>query len=225
MAQRTYEIVYIVNPDASEDTLNSLSENFQSIITTQGGTIVKAETMGKRRFAYPIGRLKEGTYQLIEVEGTGKEIAELERRMRVNDAIVRYMTVRVDEDRQRAEKFRARRERVAAKRGGVGKATSSVGDNDDTENPVEDTAPVRGQGGQGGQAQHRRFRRRKVSQLMRDKVDIIDFKDVKLLEQYIPERGKIMPRRLSSNTAIHQRMLAEAIKRARILAMLPFATD
>ncbi len=77
-----------------------------------------------------------------------------------------------------------------------------------------------GRGGPGG----RRMHRRKVCRFCLDKVDLIDFKDVKLLQNYIPERGKILPRRISGSCATHQRMLAEAIKRARNIALLPYAT-
>ena len=77
-----------------------------------------------------------------------------------------------------------------------------------------------GGGGRGG-----RFRRRKVCRFCLDKVDIIDFKDVKLLTNYIPERSKVLPRRISGSCAPHQRMLAEAIKRARNIALLPYAAD
>lgn len=69
----------------------------------------------------------------------------------------------------------------------------------------------------------RRSRRRKICRFCIDKVDLIDFKDVRLLQNYIPERGKILPRRLSGSCATHQRMLAEAIKRARNIALLPYA--
>ena len=75
--------------------------------------------------------------------------------------------------------------------------------------------------GRGG----RRMQRRKSCRFCIDKVDLIDFKDVKLLQSYIPERGKILPRRISGTCALHQRKLQNAIKRARIAAMLPFATD
>jgi len=81
-----------------------------------------------------------------------------------------------------------------------------------------------GPGGRGGAA-GRRMRRRKVCRFCLDKVDIIDFKDVKLLQNYIPERGKVLPRRISGSCAPHQRMLAEAIKRARNIALLPYAAD
>ena len=78
--------------------------------------------------------------------------------------------------------------------------------------------PMPGRGG-------RRMQRRKICRFCMDKVDLIDFKDVKLLQSYIPERGKILPRRISGACAAHQRMLAEAIKRARNIALLPYAAD
>ena len=81
----------------------------------------------------------------------------------------------------------------------------------------------RGGGGRGGGG--RRMHRRKICRFCIEKVDLIDFKDVKLLQNYIPERGKILPRRISGSCATHQRMLAEAIKRARNIALLPYATD
>jgi small subunit ribosomal protein S18 len=71
----------------------------------------------------------------------------------------------------------------------------------------------------------RRMQRRKICRFCIDKVDRIDFKDVKLLQSYTPERGKILPRRISGVCAAHQRMLAEAIKRARNIAFLPYAAD
>ena len=135
--KRVYEVIFIVDPDTQEEELTKLTTNLSGVITDQGGTITRNEVLGRRQLAYRIGRKNEGVYVLFEVEGTGGEIAELERRMRVNDAIMRYMTVRVDEDRQRAEKLRARRQRKAAKRpgfvaaaGGGGSASSRSGGNE-----------------------------------------------------------------------------------------------
>jgi small subunit ribosomal protein S18 len=68
-------------------------------------------------------------------------------------------------------------------------------------------------------------RRRRVCRFCMEKQDLIDFKDVRFLQNYTPERGKIIPRRITGNCAIHQRMLAEAIKRARNIALLPYTTD
>src|SRR5205814_3560470 len=115
--KRQYEVVFIVDPTA-DDEVSKLSESFAQIVTDQGGTVTKSEVMGKRQLAYEILHHKNGTFVLLEIEGSGREIAELERRMRVNDRIIRYITVRVDEDRRRAEKFKAKRARKAAKRPG-----------------------------------------------------------------------------------------------------------
>jgi small subunit ribosomal protein S18 len=69
------------------------------------------------------------------------------------------------------------------------------------------------------------FRRRKVCKFCVDKIEYIDYKDLKLLSQFIPERAKILPRRISGTCARHQRLLQQAIKRARIVALLPFTSD
>ena len=114
--KRIYEVVFIIDPDTPDEEIKRLTENLQGIITDQGGTITKSEVMGRRQLAYQIGRKNEGVYVLFEIEGTGREIAELERRMRVSDQVIRYLTVRVDEERRRAEKLKARRARKAAKR-------------------------------------------------------------------------------------------------------------
>lgn len=114
--QRQYEVLFIIDPGADDDEVAKITDTFKQIITDQGGTITKAETLGRRQLAYEILRKKEGTFVDIELEGSGKEIAELERRMRVNDRVLRYLTVRMDEDRRRADKFKDKRARKAAKR-------------------------------------------------------------------------------------------------------------
>jgi small subunit ribosomal protein S6 len=120
--QRTYEVMFIVDSKTSDEDITRLNENLLQVITDQGGTVTKQENMGRRQLAYPIGRQTEGHYVLFEVDGSGREIAELERRMRVNDQVIRYITVRVDEDRRRAEKFKAKRARKASKRPSSGNA-------------------------------------------------------------------------------------------------------
>ena len=114
-SKRQYEVVFIVDPTV-DDEVAKLTDNFKQVITDQGGVVTKAETMGKRQLAYEILHKKEGTFVLMEIEGSGREIAELERRMRVNDRVLRYLTVRVDEDRRRADKLKDRRTRKAAKK-------------------------------------------------------------------------------------------------------------
>ena len=84
-------------------------------------------------------------------------------------------------------------------------------------------------GGAGDKAQGQRrgglFRRRKVCKFCADKIDDINYRDVKLLQPFVPERGKILPRRISGTCAMHQRKLRTAIMRARVIALLPYVTD
>ena len=124
--KRQYEVVFIVDPTV-DDEVAKLTDSFKQIVVDQGGSVTKAETMGKRQLAYEILHKKEGTFVLMEIEGSGREIAELERRMRVNDRVLRYLTVRVDEDRRRAEKLKGRRTAKAAKRSAAAGSQSRRG--------------------------------------------------------------------------------------------------
>ncbi len=119
--KRTYEVMYIGTPETADEDITKLNETLEQIITKEGGSIVKTEVMGRRKLAYPIKKKTEGHYTLFEIEGSGQEIAELERRMRVNDAIIRFITVRVDEERKTAAKLTAKREsRQSRRRNGSG---------------------------------------------------------------------------------------------------------
>lgn len=111
MADRLYEVMYIAQPESTEDDIAKLNETITSLIAKDGGTVTVMEGWGLRKLAYPINKKTEGYYVLLEISGSGQEIFELERRFRVNDMIIRYMTVRVDEDRKAAEKKRAKREK------------------------------------------------------------------------------------------------------------------
>ncbi len=108
-------MMYIAPPDTANDHIEKLNDAIGKLIETEGGSVVKVEDMGVRQMAYKINKFKEGRYVLFEFEGSGKEIAELERRMRVNDTIFRYITVRVDEDRKKADKIRTKRENRKAR--------------------------------------------------------------------------------------------------------------
>jgi len=88
--------------------------------------------------------------------------------------------------------------------------------------------PAGGPGGRGGAKEGGKryfFRRRKVCKFCVDKIDYIDYKDVKLLAPFAPERGKILPRRMFGTCAEHQRKVTQAIKRARLIALLPFVAE
>ena len=116
MALRTYEVMYIINPDTDAEKIEKLNDAVGKLIEKEGGEVVRLDDIGIRNLAYPILKKNTGHYVLFEVNGTGQEILELERRMRVNDLIMRYITVRVDEDRKKSDKIRAKREARQAKR-------------------------------------------------------------------------------------------------------------
>ena len=82
----------------------------------------------------------------------------------------------------------------------------------------------RGSGGGGGRKKFF-YRRKRVCKFCVEKIEYVDYKDVKLLQNFIPERGKILPRRISGTCALHQRKLQTAVKRARTMALIPFVTD
>jgi small subunit ribosomal protein S6 len=126
VANRTYEVMYIIDPDTADDKIAKLNDAVGKLVKKEGGTVVRMDDIGRRPLAYSIQKKTEGYYVLFEIDGTGQEIAELERRMRVNDMIMRYLTVRVDEDRKAAEKRKAKREARAAKRAKFRPAATSA---------------------------------------------------------------------------------------------------
>ena len=111
---RVYEVLFIIAPNIEESDIETLITQLSDVATNQGAQITKVDRMGRRKLAYPIQKFNDGHYVVFTIEGTGAEIAELERRMRVTDAVIRYLTVRIDEDLKRAAKFRARRTARAA---------------------------------------------------------------------------------------------------------------
>jgi small subunit ribosomal protein S6 len=107
---RAYELMFIVRPDMTEEDLDKLIAMLQSVVPASGGSIQKVEKMGKRRLAYMVGRFHEGIYVLLVIDGTGPTIHELERRLRVTEQVIKFMTVRVDEEHKRLDKIKQLRD-------------------------------------------------------------------------------------------------------------------
>lgn len=107
--QRTYEVMFIVRPDIGDEDLDKLVSTLESQVSGAGGTVKGVERMGKRRLAYMVRRFQEGTYILFTVEGGGNAIHEMERRLRVTEPVIKFLTVRVDEEQKRLEKIKALR--------------------------------------------------------------------------------------------------------------------
>ena len=106
---RTYEVAFIAAPNTADDELSKLNSLIEQIITDRGGKITKVDNWGRRKLAYRIGKFDEGVYTFVYFEGAGKEIAEVERRLRVTDFVIRYLTVRTDEALKRAAKLKSKR--------------------------------------------------------------------------------------------------------------------
>jgi len=114
---RNYEIMFIVNPNTPEEEVDKINSQIEGVITSGGGQIQKIEKMGKRRLAYEIERHREGQYVLFVIAANGEIVREVERRLRVLDAVIKYLTVRTDEETRRLEKMKSFRQKRAARRG------------------------------------------------------------------------------------------------------------
>lgn len=107
---RSYEIMFIVRPDMEEADMDKLIEGFQKNITDGGGEIKSIEKMGRRRLAYTVRKFNDGFYVLLVVAAEGALITELERRLRVSEQVIKFITIRTDEEEKRVAKIKAYRD-------------------------------------------------------------------------------------------------------------------
>jgi len=107
---RTYELMFIVRPDMVDEELDKLISTLETAVTNTGGAVKNVEKMGKRRLAYTVRRFNDGMYVLLTVEGGGGLIHELERRLRVTEPVIKFITVRIDEEQKRLDKIKKIRE-------------------------------------------------------------------------------------------------------------------
>jgi small subunit ribosomal protein S6 len=107
---RTYELMFIVRPDMTDEDLDKLIGTLQSVVPASGGTVKSVDKMGKRRLAYTVRKFHDGIYVLMVVEGGGPVIHELERRLRVTEPVIKFLTVRIDEEQKRLQKIKALRD-------------------------------------------------------------------------------------------------------------------
>ena len=109
LMNRTYEIMFIVRPDVEEADLDKLIEGFQKNVTDGAGEVRSTEKMGRRRLAYTVKKFNDGFYVLLIVEAPAALVAELERRLRVTEPVIKFITVRMDEEEKRLAKVKALR--------------------------------------------------------------------------------------------------------------------
>jgi small subunit ribosomal protein S6 len=107
---RTYELMFIVRPDMAEEDLDKLIATLESGVQASGGAIKSVDKMGKRRLAYTVRKFHDGLYILMVVEGGGAIMHELERRLRVTEPVIKFLTVRIDEEQKRLDKIKQLRD-------------------------------------------------------------------------------------------------------------------
>jgi small subunit ribosomal protein S6 len=106
---RLYEVMFIVRPDAVEEDVDKLIAGFNTNVTNGGGVVKNIEKMGRRKLAYTVRKFNDGNYILLTVEANGAVVLELERRLRVSEPVIKFITVRIDEEEKRLAKVKALR--------------------------------------------------------------------------------------------------------------------
>ena len=114
--KRTYELIYVLKPDAPEQEVADLHTQVAEIVQRLGGTLDKTDTWGRRKLAYEIGHHKEGFYVLEVITGSGEMMKEIDRRLKVTEGLLRHLIVRVDESAIKAERARSRRTEESRRR-------------------------------------------------------------------------------------------------------------
>ena len=107
---RTYELMFIVRPDMTEEDQDKLISTLETAVTSSGGQVKNVEKMGKRRLAYTVRKFHDGIYILLIFEGSGGLVHELERRLRVSEPVIKFLSVRIDEEQKRLDKIKAIRD-------------------------------------------------------------------------------------------------------------------
>ena len=106
---RVYEVMFIVRPDTADEDVDKLIAGFSSTVTSGGGVVKSVEKMGRRKLAYLVRKFNDGNYVLLTIEAGGALVLELERRLRVTEQVIKFITVRVDEEEKRLAKVKALR--------------------------------------------------------------------------------------------------------------------
>src|SRR5579871_3207593 len=124
---RIYEELFIVKPDAPDEEVDQFIEQLRLHLTTAGATVDKVEKWGKRRLAYKVDKYREGAYVLFQFTAAAETVKELERRLRVSDLVIKFLTVRIDQTLKRLEKRKKDRDKRASKRATMAPPASAPG--------------------------------------------------------------------------------------------------
>jgi small subunit ribosomal protein S6 len=222
-----YEHVFLARQDVSSQQVEALVEQYKGVIEANGGKVGRIEHWGLKSLTYRINKNRKAHYALMDIDAPADAVKEMERQMRFNEDILRFMTVSVDAHEEGPSAMLQKRDRDDRPRGG----DRDRGDRAVTVARRPWPAPSARRPRIGEQTMvdinqiptRRPFhRRRKTCPFSGANAPKIDYKDVRLLQRYISERGKIVPSRITAVSQKKQRELAKAIKRARFLGLLPY---
>lgn len=117
---RRYETIFIASPTLTDEQVDELVKQFEGIVAEQGGELLRTDRWGRKKLAYEVQKFSEGYYTLFEMNAGPTLIAELERRFRNNDAVIKYLSVRMDEQAKAADRQKARYERESKRKAAAG---------------------------------------------------------------------------------------------------------
>ena len=214
---RLYEIVYIFDATLDEDAVNKKLEKFHPLVIGSDGEVMAVDHWGVRQMAYPVKKQKTGNYVVAQVRAGSDGLPEFERVLRLDTDLMRYLIVVNEGEPTSGRSTLGERPPRAQK--------DDDDDDDDHADPedeaseIDDNAVMRHSppefsGGRG--------RRRRMEGPV---IELLNYKDVSTLSQFMTEQGKILPKRTTKVTARFQRQLGRAIKRARYLALIPYVRD
>ena len=119
---RIYEELFIAKPDAPDEEVDAFIEQMKTIVSNAGGTVDKVDKWGKRKLAYRVDKYREGAYVLFQFTSEAETVKEFERRLRVSDLVIKFLTVRIDETLKRLEKRKKERDKRAHRKSTAGPA-------------------------------------------------------------------------------------------------------
>ena len=213
---RLYEIVYVFDATLDEDSVNKKLEAFHPLLLGKNGEVGAVDHWGTRQMAYPVKKQGTGYYVVAQIRAEVDGLPEFERVLRLDEDLLRYLLVLNEGEPTTGHSLLGEPPPVRE-----GRERDDDEDTDPQEEaPAEDADAARGfsppefSGGRG--------RRRRMEGPV---IELLNYKDVSTLSQFMTEQGKILPKRTTKVTARFQRQLGRAIKRARYLALIPYVRD
>ena len=220
---RLYEIVYIFDATLDEDSVNKKLEKFHPLVVGKSGEVVAIDHWGTRQMAYPVKKQNTGFYVVAQVRAEADGLPEFERVLRLDAELLRYLIVLNEGEPTTGHSLLGAappsHPDADYNDGGGDKGDEEHRGSDEDPSSEEDDAargfsPPEFSGGRG--------RRRRMEGPV---IELLNYKDVSTLSQFMTEQGKILPKRTTKVTARFQRQLGRAIKRARFLALIPYIRD